>query len=247
MSQSKSDSQFVWTKLILLFGGIVASASFVYLTWWSFGETREWFTFLDLDDNAWVSLALALIFQYGQGPVLYLRLKFNQRHRELNAQVMRYGTPPKEHDSRFLKYSELVHDANTAWYAAQAFGLVFILFAVIDGWTNINQMHAGLDAKGLQGQTDKYVFTAVIGGVMVFIEEGLGLTVSMSGNLYNDIREIYGKSRYAWLDMFGKLAEEQLSGRGNGDRNAGSVGSSQPASAARYGPARYRPGHKKPA
>jgi len=243
----KSESQFVWTKLILLFGGVCASASFVYLTWWSFGETREWFRFLDFGSNQWVSLALALIFQYGQGPVLYLRLKFSQRYRELSAQAMRYGTPPQEHDSRFMKYSELVHDANTAWYASQSFVFVFILFAVIDGWTNINQMHTGLDLKGFQGQTDKYVFTAVIGAVMVFIEEGLGLTVSMSGNLLNDIRQIYGMKRLGWLDMFGKLAEEQLSGRWSGARENVGQRSSQPVSNIQTGPAKYRPVHKKPA
>jgi len=216
MSQSKSDSQFVWTKLILLFGGIVASASFVYLTYWSFGETWKWFTFLDFNGNSFVSLTLALVFQYGQGPVLYLRAKFLQRHRELTAQVGRYGSPPSETDPRYMKYSELLHDANSAWWAGLGFAVVFAVFAVIDAWTNMQQMWLVLDAKQAAGQSvgsDKYIFTGTIGIVLVFVEELLGLAVSMSGNLLNDIRVIYGYKRLAWLDMFGRLAEEQLSGR----------------------------------
>jgi hypothetical protein len=232
MNQSKSDSQFVWTKLILLFGGIVASAAFVYLTWWSFGETREWFSFLDFDGNGFVSLSLALVFQYGQGPVLYLRMKFMQRYRELNAQIKRYGSAPGETDSRYLKYVELEYDANTAWYASWGFGLVFLAFAAVDGWTNINQMWSGLDALGTLAGQDKYFFTAVIGVVLVFIEELLGLSISMSGNLLNDIRQIYGHRRIGWIDMFGKLAEEQLSGRGAGYE--------------RQNPAGNRPSHNLP-
>lgn len=205
-------SQFVWTKLVLLFGGIAASVSFIYLTYWSFGETREWFAFLDFNGNGFVSLALALVFQYGQGPVLYLRMKFMQRHRELNAQIKRYGAPPSEQDNRHLKYSELEHDAGTAWWTAFAFSAIFLAFATVDGWTNIDQMWSGLEQNGLSGQ-DKYIFTMIVGVVLVFVEELLGLSVCMSGNLFNDIRQIYGRKRLGWLDMFGKLAEEQLSGR----------------------------------
>ena len=216
MSQIKSDSQFVWGKFLLLFGGIVASVAFVYLTWWSFGETWDWFKFLDFDGNGFVSLSLALVFQYGQGPVLYLRMKFLQRQRELAAQVGRYGSPLKETDPRYLKYSELLHEANSAWWAALGFAVVFTVFAVIDAWTNMQQMWSVLDARQAAGQfvgSDKYIFTGAVGIVLVFVEELLGLAVSMSGNLLNDIRMIYGYKRLTWLDMFGRLAEEQLSGR----------------------------------
>jgi hypothetical protein len=217
MSQSKGDSQFVWTKLILLFGGVVASVSFLYLTYWSFGQTWDWFSFLDFNGGGLVSLALALVFQYGQGPVIYLRMRFMQRYRELNAQIKRFGSPPGEHDGRYLKYSELVYDGNGAWWTAQALSVIFFAFAAVDGWTNIDQMWFGLEQKALAGIAvgqDKYFFTAIVGVVLVFVEELIGLSISMSGNLLNDIRQIYGMKRLLWLDMFGKLAEEQLSGRG---------------------------------
>lgn len=213
----QSDSQFVWTKYILLFGAMVVSASFVYLTVWSFFQTREWFGFLDFDGNQYVSLALAFVFQYGQGPVLYLRMKFMLRYKQMDQIIKNMGVNAE----RSSKYAEYVHDRDMAWWGAQGFGLVFIIFATVDGWTNIRQMWDGLDAKMAMGQIvgdDKYIFTTVIGVVMVFVEEGLGLTVSMAGNTLNDIRQVYGKARIAWLDMFGKMAEEGLSGRSSNNK-----------------------------
>jgi hypothetical protein len=67
----KGDSQSVWTKLILLFGGVVASVSFLVSDYWSLGQTWDWFSFLDFNGVDLVSLAPALVFQYvRQGPVL---------------------------------------------------------------------------------------------------------------------------------------------------------------------------------
>lgn len=217
MNKQKAESQFVWTKYILLIGGLVVGISFIYLTYWSFMETKEWFEVLDFEnDNGLVSLALAFVFQYGQGPVLYLRMKFNQRYRELQRMVDGYPKPPSPNDhGAYERYNELVHDAGTAWWTGFGFMFVFAIFAIVDAWTNVDQMHIGLDNKAASGVVvgqQYYILTTAVGSIMVFIEEGLGLVVSMTSNVFNDLRQIYGQKRIAWLDMFGQIAEEQLSG-----------------------------------
>lgn len=218
MNKQKSESQFVWTKFILLIGGLVVGIAFIYLTYWSFMETKEWFEVLDFEgDNGLVSLALAFVFQYGQGPVLYLRMKFNQRYRELQRKVDAYVKPPSPNDhGAYERYQELSHDANASWWTSLGFIFVFFIFAIVDAWTNVDQMHLGLDQKAAAGIVigqQYYILTTAVGAVMVFIEEGLGLVVSMTSNVFNDLRQIYGYKRIIWLDMFGQLAEEQLSGK----------------------------------
>jgi hypothetical protein len=213
MSNKKNDTQFVWTKYILLFGSAVIAVAFGYLAVWSFGETRDWFRFLDFDGNVLVSLSLALIFQFGQGPVLYLRMRYAQRYRELSSRVKRYGNPPSNTDPRHLAYNELVYEMNSANVISIGFAVTFFIFAAVDGWTNVKQMHLGLDSSPVAHTTDKYVFTSIAGFLLVFVEEGFGMIVSTGGNILNDIRQIHGKRRWGWLDMFGEIASEQLTGR----------------------------------
>jgi hypothetical protein len=211
MIDHKAGSQFVWSKYVLLVGLVFVCASFAYITWWSFGETHQWFSFLDIESNDYVSLALALIFQYGQGPVLFLRSLFIYRKLQLEAELRR-GTRGT------IQYSVLQHEAMIATWAAWGLLALFFVFASVDAWTNKEQMWAGLDAKRAQGiliTSDKYFFTLIVGIVAVFVEEGLGISFSLASHTFNDLRQLHGFKRIPWLDVFADNARSLLSGSTN--------------------------------
>lgn len=219
----KTGSQFVWMKWILLIGLILVCASFAYITWWSFWQTREWFRFLDFAGNEYVSLSMALIFQYGQGPVLFLRGLYTYRQIELEGVLKRRtkGTP---------EYAAVEHELKTAKYASWGLAAVFVIFGAVDAWTNREQMHAGLDSQRDQGiaiTNDKYFFTSVFGVLAIFVEEGLGVAFSLASHTVNDILEIHGRKRIGWLDVFADHARSMLSGGGGGGNKGGGGGSHQ--------------------
>jgi len=212
----RTGSQFVWTKYILLIGLVLVCASFAYITWWSFWQTREWFAFLDFEGNTYVSLALALIFQYGQGPVLFLRGLFIYRRIELEAAL-------RGKNKGTAEYAAIEHELFIAKCSVWGLLGLFCVFGGVDAWTNREQMHATLDSKKAMGiaiSSDKYFFTSVIGVVAVFVEEGLGLAFSLASHTLNDILEIHGKKRIGWLDVFADNARSLMSG-GGGDRKGG--------------------------
>jgi hypothetical protein len=220
----KTGSQFVWEKWIILIGLALVCASFAYITWWSFWQTREWFAFLDFEGNTYVSLALALIFQYGQGPVLFLRGLFVYRKIELEALLRRRTKGTAE-------YAAVEHELFIAKWSVWGLLALFAVFASVDAWTNRQQMYETLDAKravGIAITDDKYFFCSVIGIVAVFVEEGLGLAFSLASHTVNDIREIHGFKRVGWLDVFADNARNLLSGGSEHKKHGG--GDHRPAS-----------------
>lgn len=203
-------SQFVWTKYILLIGLALVCLGFGYITWWSFWQTRDWFAFLDFDGNDYVSLSLSVIFQYGQGPVLFLRSLFIFQRLSLESIL-------KRRTSNTAEYLIVKHNLEVAKWSVFGLGLLFMVFASVDAWTNVQQMHSALDAKAALGALvgkDKYFFTSIIGVVAVFVEEGLGVCFSLFSHTFNDIRQIHGYKRIGWLDVFSDHARSLISGGG---------------------------------
>lgn len=221
----KTGSQFVWMKYLLFIGLVLVCASFAYLTVWSFWQTKDWFTWLDYTGSEYVSLGMALVFQYGQGPVLFLRGLFMYRRIELKAALGR-----KQKGS--VEYESIKHELNVANWSVWGLTFFFVVFGAVDAWTNRAQMYEGLDAKRAGGQTignDKYFFASVIGILAVFVEEGLGIAFSLASHTFNDIIEIHGYRRVGWLDVFADNARSLLSG-GGGQKGGGGGGQPRPSS-----------------
>lgn len=209
-NSSVTGSQFVWGKYLLLICLVGLCVSFGYITWWSFLQTRDWFAFLDFDGNDYVSLALTVIFQYGQGPVLFLRTLFILQRMNLETQL-------KRRTKGTVEYAIVEHNLTVAAWSVHGLSLLFMVFASVDAWTNVQQMNTLLDAKAAQGilvGKDKYFFISIIGVVAVFVEEGLGVCFSLASHTFNDIREIHGRKRLTWLDVFSDHARSLMSGGG---------------------------------
>lgn len=212
MGNYKTGSQFVWAKYILLIGLAGGCVALAYIVWWSFLQTRDWFVFLDFNDTGYMSLSLAVIFQYMQGPVLFLRGLFVVRRMELETSLRRRvkGT---------IEFAVVEHELKIAKWTVWGLLGLFILFGSVDAWTNKEQMWAGLDAKkaiGIVVTQDKYFFTALFGMVVVFFEEALGVAFSLASHTFNDIMEIHGRKRIGWLDIFADNARSLLAGGGGG-------------------------------
>lgn len=211
----KTGSQFVWTKYMLLIGLVLVCGALAYITYWSFFQTREWFTWLDYASNSYVSLSMALIFQYGQGPVLFLRGLFQYRKIDLEAQLKRRTRGTAE-------YAAVEQELKIAKWLFWGLLALFVVFGAVDAWTNREQMHAGLDAQRAQGTiigSDKYLFASIIGILAVMVEEGLGVAFSLATHTLNDILEIHGNKRIGWLDVFADNANKFLSGGGGGSNS----------------------------
>lgn len=226
MSTNNTGNQWVWVRYSLLICLVLVIGGLARLTWWSFLETRDWFAFLD-EGAEYVSLSLAVIFQYGQGPVLFLRGLLAVRLIFLDGQKRRAGGDRE-------RMAVIENEIKTTTYAIWGLSATFVLFATIDAWTNTQEMWGTLARRETQGfdvGTDKYVLTAGVGIIAVFFEEIIGVVFSFATHTLNDIREIHGLKRIKWLDVFGDQARNWLTGdqaRGKGGGSGGSGGSFVP-------------------
>lgn len=197
----RNDNQWVWVKYSVLICLILAMAGLARLTWWSFLQTRDWFSFLDYTGK-YVGLSMAVIFQYGQSPVLFLRGLLVLRKMVLENQIQR-----AQRDEMRLKILE--QDVKNIFMGIVATSIVFAAFAGVDAWTNVKQMMVNVKDLQFQGMVitqDKYILIWVIGVIAVFFEELLGACLSMACHIFNDIRVIHGKKRVTWMDIFADQA-----------------------------------------
>lgn len=193
-------------QIILALLCVFLLCAIVRASYWSFEQTWDFMKVFDTPKSTdqSVSLAFAVIVQYGQNPALWGFFMFRKMKSGIERQL--------DSNKGSLLLKQKLASANRAmWFLLG----VFIVFAAIDSFTNIGQFNADHPDLPMMIWLTGNSFCIVV----VFFEEGFTFTLNALFHIINDIRVIYGYARWKTLDAFDPRSVVDFTGSPSPDQN----------------------------
>ncbi len=176
-------------QIILAVFCVALLVAIIRASYWSFEQTWDFMKVFDdpKSTDQTVSLAFAIIVQYGQNPALWGYFMLRKIKATLERQL-------ESNKTSLLLRQKLESTVRGMWFLL----FVFVVFAAIDSFTNIGQFNAEHPDLPAMLWITGNAFCIVV----VFFEEGFTFTLNALFHIINDIRVIYGYSRWKTLDAF---------------------------------------------